>query len=275
MHESTLAHETDLIRAAQAGDGTATAALLDAYAPGIKRAARRFAEALGPEDAAQEAMCAFLECLRDFDPDGELKLVQVFGNKLLGALGEAAAGEEAFRIPPREYRRFLAAIKDADGDVSLALSRAEGGRHGLTRRAFLDILAATRGTRSLDELREDRYSDGPYPTTGEQKTVDIESEPLYPANPMYRPTMPTPSEIADVHYALSVVDDRERMICRYAYGFVETRPTAAAQFPAVLPDADIAELMPIPTERGRHWTRKTVNDSRNKALDKMRAALIA
>lgn len=261
-------HESDLIRAAQSGDGAATAELLNRYSPALNNAARRWAAALGEEDAAQEAMCAFLECLRDFDSTGDLQFVQVVRMNLQRSLSDAAGGREPFSgIDPRSYRRYLAAIRDADGDVNLALERCTDNRH-LSRGMFLAILHASRGTSSLDELTEAREEFGHWTKGGQsaEGSLDISAEPLYPANPMFRPTLPTPSEIADVHYALSVVDDRERLVCKYAYGFIENRP---------LSGAEVADAMPIPTERGRRWTEKTVNDTRRKALDKMRAALVA
>lgn len=238
--------ETRLILAAQAGDTAAAETLLAEFAPAIKAAARRYGAALG-EDAEQEATCAFLELVRGFDTYGGLRLAQVVARSIAPVVAAAAAGEEALTIPPREYRRFLALLASAGGDVSAAAELATGGRHGLTRTAFLAILAATRGTDSLD--------------AGLGEEVPADSRPMHS---VWRPTQPTDAEIADAHFALGVLGDRERMLCKLAYGFVEDR---------AMSDAEVAERMPVPTVRGRAWTQQSVNRTRNAALAVMREAL--
>lgn len=249
--EFPASSEVELIAAAQMGDGTATAQLIDKYMPAIRGAARQYAT-VDRDDAEQEALCTFLECLREFDPARGKEFRQLFANRIGAAVAALAANAEPFTVEPREYRRFLAMLRDADGDVNRAYALANGGRHGMSRSKFVAIYNAVRGTASLDQLTEGAVIDG---------TRDVIAHPIEAAD---RTVMTTQAEIADAHFALGALDERGRKVCRLAYGFDTDH---------AMSDAEVAVNMPIPTERGKAWNQRSVNRKRLESIDVMRTVL--
>lgn len=245
--------ENDMIRAAKNGDEAATVALIEKYGPAIRKSARLYSGAVEGDDAMQEATAALLGTLAEFDPDGEIPFRQAFAGRAQSAVGELAADREAFSISPREHRRYLALLRAAEGDVNVAFAMCNGGKHGMTRAKFVAIYRATRGTESLEDLTE-----------GNGDIAAMREVAAYPVTSDERTVMTTAAEMDDAHYALSVLDHRKRTICRHAYGFADEH---------TMSDAEIATVLPFPTERGKAWNQRSVNRTRAEAIVEMRAAL--
>jgi len=244
----TEAEEADLIVRAQAADDEATMTLVTAYGRALRAAVRNFGAGatdghsagnhdLDLADLQSTALVGFLTLIAEHDPEQSPRLAGRVAAYLTRFLSEEFAAVAAFTVPTRTLRRFYGILRAYDGSASLAEEHAH--EHGMTRETFLDVLAAVRGTGSLDAV-----------------TADGDSPEVY-ATPVYTTTPVVDVEdriLTDV--AFGAVDDEEERICRLSYGFTEYDPQ---------PDAEIAHRMGL--------TRPTVQRKRGKALGKMRKAL--
>lgn len=237
--------EAAIIEAAQAGDEIAALSLMNAYGRALRSAVARFTSAglvggVPVEDLRSAAIVAFLEVIAEHDPALNPRLAGRVSTRLIAALAKEASGVTSFTIPERTLSRFYGILREADGDVEVALDSV--GDYGMSRETFLQVLAAIRGTDSLDGHSEDG-ADVPH--------VSTTATPLF-----------SPAPVVDVEdkilvdMAFAAVEDEEARICELAYGFTEYEP---------VPDAEIAHRLDM--------TRPTVQHKRGKALSKMRKAL--
>lgn len=240
----TEAEEVAAIAAAQEGDEAEKMRLVYAYGPALRSSVRRFASAEGNpdlpvEDLQSTALVGFLTLIEEHDPAASPRLAGRVSAYLTRFLAEEFSAVAAFTVPGRTLRRFYGLVKMHDGDVEAA--EAAAPEHGMSREVFRDVLAAVRGTGSLDaDLGEEG---GPSP-------VD-RATPVFSTTPIV--------DVEDrilVDHAFAAVDDEEERICRLSYGFTEYDPQ---------PDAEIAHRMGL--------TRPTVQRKRGKALGQMRKAL--
>lgn len=255
--------EGALVLAAQAGDQDAALALVAQYGPAIRNALARIpGEALDPEDAAQEAAVAFLGLVQAHDPaTGRLAgRVAVY---LTEALQGAASATSGWAVPARTVKRFLAIRKAADGD--LVKGAAIAPEHEMASARFL-LLASVLSTGTLDDVNE-----GGIRHEGRNRADT--------ATGLYGDASSAFAHVEDtilVDGLLSLLDERETAIIRYAYGFdaipgidLDEAKSGAARSReegiAVANDAAVARHLGL--------TRPTVQRTRAAALAKMREAL--
>lgn len=255
-HTLTEADEAEAISAAREGSDEATWALLLAYGPALRSAVSRFkgnlrdgqtSQAHGEDgttssalaDLQSAAVVAFLELIAEHDPALNPRLAGRVSARLSRALADEVAASASFAVPERTLSRFYGIVRDADGDLALALESAPD--YGMTRETFSAVLHAVKAD-SLDGLTADD-EDGARP--------EIHASSVF-----------SPSPIVDVEdkilveVAFGAVDDEEARIVELAYGFTEYDP---------VPDAEIGHRIGL--------TRPTVQRKRGKALGKMRKAL--
>jgi DNA-directed RNA polymerase specialized sigma subunit len=260
------ADEIQAIEDAQAGDDNAKERLLLAYGPAIRSAVFRFAKgvragrdphaggngsgtaAFDEEDARNTALVAFLETLQDHDATQGTRLAGLLPTRLTRALSDLYGSVMPFEIPERTLSRYYGILQAAEGDAEVAVEIAP--EHHMTRETFRAVLAAVRGTGSLQE------GDDLDATHGAR---------IDGAESLFGGGAETLADVEDailVEEAFRAVDDEEARIVELAYGFRGTEDYAAGD---PVPDAAIAPVVGL--------TRPTVQRKRSGALGKMRKAL--
>lgn len=248
-----LKEEREAIRAAKCGDGAATLKLLHAYAYVLRKVFGMYRHAGGvwadgPGDsrlAADLRMAAvegFLEALYAFDMDGvHSRLAATVEGYVANSMSTAVVAPVAMNVPERTLKRFYSILRKADGDPVRGAALAP--QYSMTVETFASVLAAVRGTQSLDGPGENANGpcDGPdrldVQVYGRDYCDDVEDRLL-------------------VEAAFAAVDDLEEDVCRLAYGFSGYDP---------VPDSEVGHRLGL--------SRPKVQRVRASALGKMRNAV--
>lgn len=237
------AEERELIARAQLGEEAATVALIYAYAPALRRAAREHADTLGAEDARSSAIEGLLVAVAEWDADKVGREPRLAGNvarTLARTLGSQAGREANLAIPTRSLQRFYAVLRAAGGDVQLGEKLA--AEHELRPSSFRMIAEAVFAD-SLEELTATDTESGP--------SVEGEARPLWSTSDGF-------SEVEDrivSELALDALDDRERAVIVASFGLLGGEPMS---------DSEVAEELGM--------TKPTVQRVRTAALATMRQA---
>lgn len=249
------ATEAELVLAAQAGDESASMALVNAYAPALRNALARHHDALDPEDAEQEVVLALLSLIAKHDPaTGRLAgRVSVY---VKDALLEATGATNPWGIPPRTLKRYFAILRKAGGDTAEAARIAPDNDMATT--TFLD-LAAILSTDSLD-VASDTEHEGAGRARIERATPVGGSEERDPLEAL--------ADAELVSLAFAAVSHDESAVVRQAYGF---EPAIVDGF-ELLPEGH-APLSDMHVAVSLGLSRPKVQRTRTAALVKMRAAL--
>jgi len=205
--------EAQAIREAQAGSEEAQVLLLETYGPALRSAVSTFVrrlpqeeQAQAREDAQMEAVAAFLGMLADHDPEKSPRLAGRVSQVLAEALGEAATPDAALTIPARTLKRFYGILRKADGDLEAA--RALAPSLGMSVHVFDEILSVVRYSESLT-AHEGEDGSGDTLSRGAATSIWNDGEEPF-------------AEVEDAilfEIAFRAVNDDERTVIRYAYGF--------------------------------------------------------
>lgn len=245
--------EAATIVEAQAGSESAKEILIRAYGPALRSAVSRFGNGvrggrtargsrleagntdLDLADLQSAAFVAFLEVIESHDATKSPRLAGRVSQYLQQRLAEEFSAAAAFTVPSRTLKRFYGVLKAADGDASVALAIAP--EFGMGKDTFASVLAAVRGTDSLEGVEGTTGLGGATAVYATSPVADVEDRML-------------------VEHAFGAVTDDEARIVELAYGFTEYEP---------VPDAEIAHRLSM--------TRPTVQRRRSSALGSMRKAL--
>ena len=254
----TVEDEVAAIAAAQLGDESATLALLEAYGPVLRSAVGKFVTgnfaetsrgALDLEDLRAIALTAFLEVIRDHDPEKSVRLAGVVSQRITRGLTDEFSEVSAVEVPGRTVRRFYGILREADGDVQAARDLAPSRE--MTHATF-DAVAAAVSAESLD-----------YSVDAADSNREGEFAPVFAATP-----------VADVEdriladAALRACDDDEHRVVSLQYGFspvVEIVDGERVHVDRLPSDREIGDILGM--------TRPTVQRRGKSALTKMRKAL--
>lgn len=235
------AYEPDLIMSAKGGNDTALVKLMYAYGPALRSAYYTYTS-VDLDERQGACVTGFFEALYAYDPAKGMRLAATLPYALQEALSVASGNTNVFHVPARTLRRFFGLLKDAGGDVKLALRSCDG--RGMTRSTFLLIHQAVQTPEllatlvSMDDEDRANYMEANAVSITLSEPVDDQDEDL-------------------LEVAFAAVETDEEQVIRYAYGF-ETYGD---------PQTD--------DEVGHHigLGRMTVNRKRNSGLKKMRDAL--
>lgn len=254
------ADEAAAIEAAQLGDEAATLSLLEAYGPVLRSTVGRFITtnfsetsrgALDVEDLRSIALTAFLEVIRDHDPEKGGRLAGIVSQRITRGLTDEFSEVSAVEVPGRTVRRFYGILREADGDVQAARDLAPSRE--MTHATFDAVLAAV-GAESLESRLEIVNGVG---------YVEVEVSPVF-----------APSPVVDVEdkiladAALRACTDDEHRVVSLQYGFqavVEIVDGQRVQVDRLPSDREIGDILGM--------TRPTVQRRGKSALVAMRKSL--
>lgn len=258
----TAADEARLITDAQAGNERAMERLLDAYAPAIEQAARRFQNDMEWDDAVQEARAAFITCVYEHDFDKADRLSWYIKRYLGFAMAEVVSdASNQWGIPDRTLRLFHMIREKADGDLTVGAALAP--EYEMASVTFTTIAQMLK----VDSLNADE---------GDRSPIDTQTAP-----PIGSDTVDPYERVESLIYARSLLsgltDDEARQIIRYAYGFDEVTlggeivpEMSPALSLAAHDDRTVADAMTANPTFDKTYTRPTVQRRRTKALAAMR-----
>lgn len=263
-----VAEERALIEAVASGadyDGSATVALMYAYAPALRSGARWYfnaANARGEnpshydhEEIRARAIEGLLKAVRAFNPEKHDRLAAIVREYVLDEVVTYAADSLEFTVSPRTLKRYFAVLRAADQNVykALALCGKPGPGKDLSKDTFLRILSATRDVESYDAPTggdEDSWEDRPAAALWTSDAIqDVESRIMV-------------EMVFDDFGDDNDLTHREAEILLFKYGFKPLREDIG--------DRAISDAM-VAREIGS--TRPTVAREHGKALDKARARL--
>lgn len=242
-------------------------ALLQAYGPVLRSTVGRFITtnfsetsrgALDVEDLRSIALAAFLEVIRDHDPEKGGRLAGIVSQRITRGLTDEFSEVSAVEVPGRTVRRFYGILREADGDVQEARDLAPSRE--MTHATFDAVLAAV-GVASIDHIRELHLhgSEGGSSDGGDWVVM----APVF-----------APSPVVDVEdrilcdAALRACDDDEHRVVSLQYGFqavVEVVDGQRVQVDRLPSDREIGDILGM--------TRPTVQRRGKSALTKMRKSL--
>lgn len=247
----TREEEREMIAGAQFGGEAETLALLYAYAPVLRNLVAQHAQRIGVEEARSAAVSGLLEAIHAFDlatHDGQL--AGIAHNFVSNSL--RAVASTAMPIESRTLRRYLGAMKAADGDFSAALKILP--EIGMTRATFVAVHEALAADHLTDEPRQ----------------IDR-------ATPVWAPSssdaFADADDVALVDRAFAVVHGLQEDVIRHAYGFETGDPMSDAEVAEAI---SIRDLGPAAVSGGQSVaSRATVQRARSKGLAEMRKAVVA
>ncbi|MEO2133344.1 MULTISPECIES: hypothetical protein [unclassified Microbacterium] len=239
--------ERELIAAAKLSDERAYEALIDQYAPAIRKATQREHRRLRDsgvdiDEVRSLVLLGFVEAVATCE-----------GERLAGNIRPAIArtidaelpSPSAVTVPARTMSRFMAVLAEAGGDIQLAAELAPS--MDLSVETFHSVREALRSWDSLEGLTEDgeeghghgRDLDAASAILTERGYASVEAKAMCAAA-----------------FAAIAHDEKATLVVRDAYGFSDYRP---------LSDAEVAER--------RGMSRSAVQRTRTEALGTMRREL--
>lgn len=251
----SVEEEVALIVRAQSGDEDAVLALIRQYGPLLRSNVARTAKVMNRDDAEGAALLAFMEALREHDVnDPRYKtgsLSSTLRPKVFRALAEARAEENSriALVPRTTFERYLAVMDAAGGDPDEGAQIAPS--HDLASKTFASIFAMVH--------------DSPHVTTTETEDSDGEDF-LGRARPVrgeQRDDFEAAEDAVLADIALDSLDDQERDVVEFSYGFRETDDFAWNE---PMPDGAVADVVGL--------SRQKVQRTRRAAIKTMRVALL-
>lgn len=238
----SVTEERELIALAQNGCNTSYETLMAKYAPLLKKYARSAPHTIEKDEIESALLLGFVEAVQDFDLEEHSILSITLPNHLKRALSEVGVVSASFTIPQRSLSRWLSIHRKAEGNIYAAMALAP--TYSMSTETFMSIYTALRETNSLEAvLVGDAYV---------VKSLHINTE---------TPTGESDQDLANLIFDVRGDDqdltDREAVILRYAYGWMEYgRP---------LNDSELAEKFDM--------SRATAQRVRTTALAKARKRL--
>lgn len=275
--------EVELIRRAKEGDDTAYFRVMFGYAESLRGFAARARSEMGTDDddVVEAATSAIAAAIHRYDPARGTKLtatLNTYGKTELNDVLNPTKRVHGRTADTRTVSRYYSIIDAAKVAAAAELSRTTEGvtrddwiaharriaaeryaadpKHALSLRAF-DFLHSAMGG---EDVRLDDAPENPANYSGDDPELNHE---LFAA-----PVRFVPDSEENVHnrmlaaQAMSVLDERELEVVRYAYGF----PPESYQ---EMSNGEVAEE--LKTTRG--YSVSTVRRIRNRALEKMRLEL--
>ena len=206
--------ERRLVEAAQAGDATARARLVDACMPLIAAMARTYRSGrIGRLELLQEGVVGLLRALERFDPDRGVPFWGYATWWVRQSMQQLVSELTRPVVLSDRALRHLARLKDAHREGLQESGREPSAgelaeRTGLSDDQVHDLLATERSPRSLDEPADGH--DGGIGTFGE-----LIADPL--AEDAYEDVLGA-IEARELHAMLAGLSDREREVLRSRYG---------------------------------------------------------
>lgn len=241
----TTPSDAALCDAVRQGDEDAFMALALRYAPALRRLAAEFRATLGVDEAQQAALVGMLEVIHDPERFGSAgkpfrALLVPGARKALTATVRAT--RPGATVSARVEERYLALMRQANGDASTALHQLDEKADHMTAETFLSAhsaLSCTSHTSYLDSAAE--AGQGSW-----DAHVASDDDPILAAE-----VRMLARKALD-----AITDPNDRAVVTLAYGFGDDDPMS---------DAEIAQAL------GMH--RSSVYKIRQRALDVMRTSL--
>ena len=231
--------EAELIAKAQAGDESATLALIKQYSPLIKRTVNG-AGYMDKEDAVQEVLVEILSVIKSHDTDKHPRLAGRLSSALSGAVKEAGRKEQSqFKIPSGTVKRYNQILRAAEGKKEKALTLCS--LYKMKPSTFLHIHNLINRVDSIDEVTN---------IAGSQMDSTIEDSLL-------------------CAYGFTSLTDEEEEVIKTSYGFSEVNVGGHwvwAEGHNPLSATIVSAAMDISTHR--------VKKLHSEALGKMREVLV-